>query len=136
MRPGYPGREIGGTPGVFPMCWPGPRSHSRAMNTNEMNPQAITNEPETDTEPKFGSLPERVLLRRSYDDRMLGGVAGGLAHYFGVDAVIVRIAFVVLAFVGGAGIPLYLAGLLLIPEEGSDVYFASSIIESVKYPSR
>jgi phage shock protein PspC (stress-responsive transcriptional regulator) len=67
---------------------------------------------------------------------MLGGVAGGLAHYFGVDAVIVRIAFVVLSFVGGAGIPLYLAGLLLIPEEGSDSSIASSIIESVQSRSR
>ena len=51
---------------------------------------------------------------------MLAGVAAGLARYFGVDAMIVRIAFVVLTVVGGAGIPLYLAGLLLIPEEGSD----------------
>ena len=107
------------------------------MNTNEMNPQAITtDEPQNDTGPKFASQPERVLLRRSYDDRMLGGVAAGLAHYFGVDAVIVRIAFVVLTFVGGAGIPLYLAGLLLIPEEGSDVSIASSIIESVQTRSR
>jgi phage shock protein PspC (stress-responsive transcriptional regulator) len=136
MSPGYPEREIGVTPGIFPMCWRGPQSHSRAMNTNDLNPQAITNEPESDTEPKLGHQPERVLLRRSYDDRMLGGVAGGLAHYFGVDAVIVRIAFVVLAFVGGAGLPLYLAGLLLIPEEGSDTSIASSIIESVQTRSR
>jgi phage shock protein PspC (stress-responsive transcriptional regulator) len=107
------------------------------MNTNDMNPQAITtDEPQSDTEPTSASQPERVLLRRSYDDRMLGGVAGGLARYFGIDAVIVRIAFVVLAFVGGAGIPLYLAGLLLIPEEGSDTSIASSIIESVQTRSR
>lgn len=106
------------------------------MNTNDMNPQAITDEPEGDTEPKSGSQPDRILLRRSYDDRMLGGVAGGLARYFGVDAVIVRIAFVVLTLVGGAGIPLYLAGLLLIPEEGSEVSIASSIIESVQARSR
>ena len=118
------------------MRWPGPRSHSRDMNTNAMNQQAITDEPQSDTEPKPGSQPERVLLRRSCDDRMLGGVAGGLARYFGVDAVIVRIAFVVLTFVGGAGIPLYLAGLLLIPEEGSDISIASSIIESVQSRSR
>jgi phage shock protein PspC (stress-responsive transcriptional regulator) len=106
------------------------------MNTNATNPQAITGEPETHTEPKFGSQPERVLLRRSLDDRMLGGVAGGLARYFGVDAVIVRIAFVVLTFVGGVGIPLYLAGLLLIPDEGSDSSIASSIIESMQSHSR
>jgi len=106
------------------------------MNTNATNPQAITNSSESDTEPKPGSQPERILLRRSLDDRMLGGVAGGLARYFGVDAVIVRIAFVVLTFVGGAGIPLYLAGLLLIPEEGTDRSIASSLIESVQTHSR
>ena len=67
---------------------------------------------------------------------MLAGVAAGLARYFGVDPTIVRIAFVVLTVVGGAGIPLYLAGLLLIPEEGSDLSIAGSIIESLQSRSR
>lgn len=110
------------------------------MNTNEMNPQGITtgsaSEHDTEPEPKFGSEPSRILLRRSLDDRMLGGVAGGVARYFNVDAMIVRIAFVVLTFFGGAGIPLYLAGLLLIPDEGSDQSIASSLIESVQTRSR
>ena len=70
------------------------------------------------------------LVRLAY--RMLGGVAGGLAQYFGVDAMIVRIAFVVLTVFGGAGIPLYLAGLLLIPDEGSDQSIAGSLIESLQ----
>ena len=118
------------------MCWPAPLSHSGAMNTNAMNPQAITDEPETDTGPTSGSQPERVHLRRSLDDRMLGGVAGGVARYFGVDTMIVRIAFVVATVFGGAGIPLYLAGLLLIPDEGSDQSIASSVIESLQSRSR
>jgi phage shock protein PspC (stress-responsive transcriptional regulator) len=59
-------------------------------------------------------------------------VAGGVAQYFGVDATIVRIAFVVLTIVGGVGVPLYLAGLLLIPDEGSDQSIAGSIIESLQ----
>jgi phage shock protein PspC (stress-responsive transcriptional regulator) len=63
---------------------------------------------------------------------MLAGVAGGVAEYFGVDATIVRIAFVVLTIIGGVGIPLYLAGLLLIPDEGSDQSIAGSIIESLQ----
>ena len=50
--------------------------------------------------------------------------------------MLVRIAFVVLTVVGGAGIPLYLAGLLLIPDEGSDVSIAGSIIESLQSRSR
>ena len=92
------------------------------MNTNTVNPE--------DTSTDTHTAPGHVLIRRSYQDRMLGGVAGGLARYFGVDPMIVRIAFVVLTVFGGAGIPLYLAGLLLIPDEGSDQSIASSIIES------
>jgi phage shock protein PspC (stress-responsive transcriptional regulator) len=109
---------------------PAPPTHPRAMDTNTMNPQQQdTTEPERNTH-------ERVLLRRSYDDRMLGGVAGGLARYFGVDTMIVRIAFVVATVFGGAGIPLYLAGLLLIPEDGSDQSIAGSLIESLQSRSR
>ena len=111
---------------------PGPATQPRGMNTNTVNPEDTTTESERLTH----GAPEHVLLRRSYDDRMLGGVAGGLARYLGVDTMIVRIAFVVLTVFGGAGIPLYLAGLLLIPDEGSDVSIAGSIIESLQSRSR
>jgi phage shock protein PspC (stress-responsive transcriptional regulator) len=106
----------------------GPGTQSRAMNTSTVNPEETTTESERNTQP----VPERALLRRSYTDRMLGGVAGGLARYFNVDPMIVRIAFVVLTVVGGAGIPLYLAGLLLIPDEGSDQSIAGALIESLQ----
>lgn len=58
---------------------------------------------------------------------MLAGVASGLARYAGVDAVIVRIAFAVLTFLGGAGIPLYLACWLLIPAESSGQSIAAGL---------
>jgi phage shock protein PspC (stress-responsive transcriptional regulator) len=106
------------------------------MNTSAPSPEAITTESEPRTEPQFHAEPERILLRRPFTGRMLAGVAEGIARYFGVDTTLVRIAFVVLAIVGGAGIPLYLAGLLLIPEEGSDQSIASSIIESLQSRSR
>jgi phage shock protein PspC (stress-responsive transcriptional regulator) len=67
---------------------------------------------------------------------MLTGVAAGLAEYLGVDVTIVRIAFVVLTIAGGAGGPLYLAGLVLIPEEGSDQSIAGAFIESRQSRSR
>ena len=114
------------------------------MDTNTVNPEAPTTE-QTDTPPPgYGpgrpgperSAPERSALRRSYSDRMLAGVAAGLARYFDVDVTIVRIAFVVLTIVGGAGIPLYLAGLLFIPDEGSDQSIAGSIIESLQNRNR
>jgi phage shock protein PspC (stress-responsive transcriptional regulator) len=110
------------------------------MNTNTVNPEAptTTTEPTDDRPagPRFGYDPARTALRRPYQDRMLAGVAAGLARYFDVDLTLVRIAFVVLTIVGGAGIPLYLAGWLLIPDEGTDQSIAGSIIESFQNRSR
>jgi phage shock protein PspC (stress-responsive transcriptional regulator) len=57
-------------------------------------------------------------LYRSTDDRLLGGVCGGFAAYFGIDAVIVRVVAVALVAAGGAGVLLYLAAMLLVPVEG------------------
>jgi phage shock protein C len=59
----------------------------------------------------------RRVLRRSRSDRVIGGVCGGLGRYLGVDAVLLRIAFVVLAVAGGGGILLYVVAWVLIPEE-------------------
>jgi phage shock protein PspC (stress-responsive transcriptional regulator) len=59
-------------------------------------------------------------LRRSVTDRKIAGVAGGLGRHLGIDPTILRVAFVVLVFFGGAGLVLYGAGWLLVPEEGSD----------------
>jgi len=59
-------------------------------------------------------------LRRSVTDRKVAGVAGGLARHLDIDPVILRVAFVVLVFFGGAGLIVYAACWLLVPEEGSD----------------
>jgi phage shock protein PspC (stress-responsive transcriptional regulator) len=59
---------------------------------------------------------------------MLGGVAAGLADYFDVDPTIVRIGFVVLTFMGGLAVPLYLAGWLLIPDECTDTSVAEEML--------
>lgn len=56
-------------------------------------------------------------LRRSRDDRVIGGVCGGLGRYLGVDPVLLRIAFVILAIAGGGGIVVYLVAWALIPAE-------------------
>jgi phage shock protein PspC (stress-responsive transcriptional regulator) len=116
------------------------------MNTDTMNPQDTDSQTDTPTEVPAGApqsgpryqLPfgSSMALRRPFQDRMVAGVAAGIARYFGVDVMIVRIAFAVLTVIGGAGIPLYLAGLLLIPDEGSDQSIASSIIESLQNRNR
>jgi phage shock protein C len=62
--------------------------------------------------------PPRLL--RSRDDRMIGGVAGGLAHYLGVDPTVIRLVFVVLAVFGGGGILAYVIAWIVIPEVSDD----------------
>jgi phage shock protein PspC (stress-responsive transcriptional regulator) len=57
-------------------------------------------------------------LRRSRDDRLIAGVAGGLGRYFELPPIFFRVAFVVLALFGGAGILLYVAAALVMPDEG------------------
>jgi phage shock protein C len=64
-----------------------------------------------------GNASEPRVLRRSRDDRVIGGVCAGLGRYLGIDPVLLRIAFVVLAIAGGGGIILYVVGWILIPEE-------------------
>ena len=58
---------------------------------------------------------------------MIAGVAGGIGAYFGIDAVIVRIAFIVLTFLGGAGPFLYLIGWLALPREDSPSVIANAL---------
>jgi phage shock protein C len=60
--------------------------------------------------------PQPRKLYRSQADRKLAGVCGGLAEYFNVDVTLVRILFVVLAVCGGAGLLLYLAMWILVPD--------------------
>ena len=59
-------------------------------------------------------------LRRSTSDVKLAGLCGGLARHWGVDPVLVRVGFAMLALSGGIGLVLYLAGWLLLPADGKD----------------
>jgi len=60
-------------------------------------------------------------LYRSRDDRMLGGVCGGLGTYFTIDSTLLRVLFVLLALSGGPGVLAYLLLLILIPIEPQPV---------------
>jgi phage shock protein PspC (stress-responsive transcriptional regulator) len=59
-------------------------------------------------------------LRRSVTDRKIAGVAGGLGRHLNIDPTVLRVLFVVLALFGGAGLLLYGAFWLFVPEEGKD----------------
>jgi phage shock protein C len=58
-------------------------------------------------------------LYRSRENRMLGGVCGGLGEYFDIDPTLVRLLFVFGAFLGipGALALIYLVMLIMVPQE-------------------
>lgn len=59
-------------------------------------------------------------LYRSRDDRMLFGVAGGMADWLDIDPAIVRIVWALLIFAAGTGVLLYIVAAIVIPEEPLD----------------
>ncbi|HET9500926.1 MAG TPA: PspC domain-containing protein [Marmoricola sp.] len=66
------------------------------------------------------SLEALDQLRRSRSDRHIAGVAGGLGRHFGIDPTVLRVLLVILVFFGGAGLVLYGAVWLFVPEEGAE----------------
>ena len=65
--------------------------------------------------------PARQELRRSTDDRMLAGVAGGVARYLNVDVTLVRVVIAALTLItSGSAVALYAAAWLLIPADDQD----------------
>jgi phage shock protein C len=97
------------------MAAAGAARHDRDMNENTVN------------EPSDTAQPRRLTRTRS--GRMITGVCSGAADYFNVDPTIVRIAVAVLTLLtSGAGILLYAAAVLIIPEEGKELSIAQELI--------
>jgi phage shock protein PspC (stress-responsive transcriptional regulator) len=67
------------------------------------------------TEPDNPEAPRK--LTRSTSDHWLGGVAGGLGRYFGLDPVLFRIAFAISVFFGGLGVLAYIALVAFLPRD-------------------
>jgi len=87
--------------------------HPRGMSEN------ITHTPST---------PSTKRLERSSSSRWIAGVSGGLGRYFDLNPTFFRLGFVVLTLLGGAGILIYLAALLVIPEEGKEQSIAAEVL--------
>lgn len=123
---------------VFPIPLPLRQGHRGGMNTTTATPQSSDQNPTSDQhETSRAAGPIAQPLCRPIHGRMLAGVAAGVADYLGVDVTIVRIILAVLTVVGvGVGVPLYLAGWLLIPEEGAPQSIASDLIQSLSSRAR
>lgn len=67
--------------------------------------------------------PRTKRLRKSADEKVLFGVAGGIAEYLDIDPILVRVVFVALAFAGGMAVLIYVILAILMPgpdDEGAD----------------
>jgi phage shock protein C len=83
---------------------------------------ATTKKPE-DTKPQTvqAAQPTVKLLQRSTTNKMIAGVCGGLAVYFNLDPVLMRVIFVALALAGGPGVVLYIILWVVMPEDTAPV---------------
>ena len=84
----------------------------------------------------YTARPGAGQLRRSADERMLAGVAGGIARYLDADVTLVRVIIAALVLFTGAGAALYLAAWLLIPADGDEESIAAAWLDRRRDRSR
>lgn len=95
--------------------------HDEVMNETQQAPP--TPGPEDEFDPhRLRSITD---MKRSRDDRLLGGVCAGAAKYLNIDPVIVRVVIAVLTVVGFAGVILYVAAWFLLPSEDAEQSIAA-----------
>lgn len=93
--------------------------HDEGMNAETTTPHTAPSQGPSTSPP----------LRRPHEGRVVAGVAAALARRMGIPSWVVRLGFVITAFWGGLGVIAYLAGWLLIPEQGRDRPLAAEILE-------
>jgi phage shock protein C len=64
---------------------------------------------------------EQKKLYRSKENKLIGGVCGGLGEYFDVDPTIIRLLWVIVILMGGSGILIYLVLWVVIPEKKDNI---------------
>ncbi|MCA6381501.1 MAG: PspC domain-containing protein [Cytophagales bacterium] len=72
--------------------------------------------------PNSNQLPDDASIKKMYRDpekKVLGGVASGVAAFFGVDITVIRVLFIVFAFLGGLGLLLYIILWIALPQANS-----------------
>jgi len=109
-----------GEPGLIPIDDGHRRRQPKSMNTTtaDAGPASVTGQ------------PQARHLHRPADDKMLAGVAGGIARYLDADVTLVRVTIAALSLLTAAGAALYIAAWLLIPADGDDLSLAAAWIAS------
>jgi phage shock protein PspC (stress-responsive transcriptional regulator) len=90
--------------------------HDAPMDASDTT-TADAPDPERDPEPEAGprAAPRPGRHVRSADDRLVAGIAGGIAEHFGIESMYVRLAFIVATFFGGLGVLAYFALWIVLP---------------------
>ena len=92
---------------------------AEGQSADESGPRPTGNQQKTESAGGAGAESEPKAVRQLYriypEGAMLSGVCNGLAAYFNLDVTIIRIGFVVLSFLWGAGVLLYLLMVLIVP---------------------
>ena len=83
-----------------------------------------------ETQTTSAGQTNRPRLSRPHDDRIVAGVAAGIADHLNINTLWVRIAFIVLTFTG-IGAPLYIAGWLLIPDANQSRSAAEKFVSNL-----
>ena len=69
-------------------------------------------------------------LVRKTDDKMIAGVAAGLADYLNMDVTLLRVLFALTTIFGGFGLVAYIVMWIIVPEEGSDRAVIDDMVDS------
>jgi len=100
------------------MAAPGPRCDHRPIEPNPLPPESHRRRRGFR---RHGLRPQaRGPFRRDTGDRVLAGVAGGIARRYGWDPTIVRVVILLMAFGGGTGVVGYTAAWLFLPADGDE----------------
>ena len=59
---------------------------------------------------------------RSRKNRVIAGICGGLAEYFDIDPIIIRLITLILVLSAGAGLMAYIIALIVVPKEPDNLY--------------
>ena len=70
-----------------------------------------------------------IRLTRSNSDKVIAGVCGGLAAYLDIDSTLVRLAFAILLFASGIGLPIYVILWIIMPEADSQSQSDAEVIQ-------
>jgi phage shock protein PspC (stress-responsive transcriptional regulator) len=75
-------------------------------------------------------MPEQRKFYRNRSNRMVAGICSGLAHYFSLDPLLVRLVFVALALVNGLGFLIYLIMWIIVPDETNQNLSGEDIVHA------